>query len=56
MSKVYAVYHADHTMPIGVYATEKLAFEAIEFNVAHRLPAADRKEYDVVHFNVRDKV
>jgi len=54
MSKVYAVYHADRTMPIGVYATEKLAFEAIEFNVAYY--AAARKEYDVVHFNVRNKV
>jgi hypothetical protein len=52
---VFALYHADCTKPIGVYATEKLAFEAIEVNVAY-YTATDRKEYDVVQFNVRNEV
>lgn len=53
MTKVYALYHADRTMPLGVYATEKLAFEAMEFCAG---ALGGRQEYTVVSFNVFNKV
>ena len=61
MTKVYALYHADRVMPIGVYATEELAFEAIKVYAASLATrsfteAEARKEFDVVHFNVLNKV
>ena len=29
MTKIYALYHHSRTMPLGLYATESLAFEAV---------------------------
>jgi len=67
---VFALYHADRTMPISVYATQELAFEALEFWAADLAKntaqeqlrrrvfalAEARREFSVVRLNVFDKV
>jgi hypothetical protein len=62
---VFALYHADRwSMPISVYATKDLAFEALEFHAAALAKgnkrvfalAEARREFSVVRLNVRNKV
>ena len=50
MDKVYALYHADCTMPLGMYEAEWLAFEAIDTYAAQI--HAPKNEFTVVSFNV----
>jgi hypothetical protein len=71
MDKVFALYHADRTMPISVYATEELAFEAVEFYAAALLAKGNkrgsvlaearrlreaRREFSVVCLNVKNSL
>jgi hypothetical protein len=61
---VFALYHADRTMPISVYATQDLAFQAVEFyatalakgNKRVFALAEARREFSVVCLNVLNKV
>ena len=51
-------------MPIGVYATQEIAFKAVEFYATELAKgnkrvfalAEARREFTVVHFNVLNKV
>lgn len=61
MTKVYALYHSSRSMPIGVFDTEKLAFEALNFYAVSLVRGtntvtAEKKEFDVVQFNVLNKM
>ena len=64
MDKVFALYHADRTMPISVYATHDLALEAIEFYAAALAKgntrvfalAEARREFSVVCLNVKNSL
>ncbi len=61
---VFALYHADRTLPISVYATHDLALEAIEFyatalakgNKRVFALAEARREFSVVCLVVCNKV
>ena len=61
---VFALYHADRTMPISVYATHDLALEAVKFYAAALAKnnkrvfalAEARREFSVVRLNVLNKV
>jgi hypothetical protein len=66
---VFALCHADLKMPVAVYATEELAFQALElyaaahaegnkrvFALADFALAEARREFSVVRHNVRNMV
>jgi hypothetical protein len=61
---VFALCHADLKMPVAVYATEELAFQALELYAAAHAEgnkrvfalAEARREFSVVRHNVRNMV
>lgn len=56
MKTVYALYHASRTMPLGVFDTEKLAFEALNHYAPLFGGDKPRSEFDVVRFPVHNKM
>lgn len=53
MKIVYALYHESRTMPLGVFESAELAFQAIDFYSPHY--GGQLREFDVVEFKVIKK-
>lgn len=54
MTKVFALYHDSRMKPLGIFDTQDLAFQALEWYVANH--TLERRGFDVVSMNVHNSL